>query len=81
MKEEKPPEDVQHYTAAPFIDPKIEKPPVGVRIGEDLVCRDCMTASEEITMRRGIIDFISAIESEGKGYICTRCSKKISSGS
>ncbi len=81
MKEEKPPEDVQHYTAEPFVDSKIEKPPVGAWIDKEVVCRDCMTASEEITMRRGFIDFISVIESEEKGYVCSRCSKKISTGS
>ncbi len=83
MKDEKAPEDVQHWTAPPYVDPKLmaEKPPVGAWIGKDAVCRDCMTASEEITLRRGFVDPISAKEAEEKEFVCARCGKKILAGS
>jgi hypothetical protein len=80
MMGEKPPEDVQHWTSPPFIDPKIEKPPVGARIDKDVICRSCMTVAEEIAMRRGFIDLLSPKQAEEKDYICTRCGKKISAG-
>jgi len=40
-----------------------------------------MTAAEEIAMRRGFSDPISAEEAEEKEYLCTRCDKKIPAGS
>ncbi len=82
MKEEKPPEDVQHWTSALFIAPGIgEKPPVGAWVAKDAVCRNCMTAAEEVAMRRGFVDPIPAAEAEGKAYTCTRCGQKIPAGS
>lgn len=82
MKEEKPPEDVQNWTAPLFITPEMgEKPPVGAWIDKDPVCRNCMKVAEEVTMRRGFIDPISAKEAEEKDYICARCGKKIPTGS
>lgn len=78
MGNEKGPEDVAHWTAPPYIDPKLgDKPPVGAVIDKDAVCRDCMTAAEENSMRRGFVDPISALEAAEKAYICTRCGKKI----
>lgn len=81
MTGEKPPEDVAHWTAPPFIDPKIEAPPVGAWIDKDAVCRNCMKAAEEVAMRRGFVDPISGKEAEGKEHICARCGKKIPTGS
>lgn len=82
MKEERSPKDVQHWTAPPFIAPEIgEHPPVGAWIDKDAVCRNCMTAAEEIAMRRGFVDPISAKEAGEKEYICTRCGKRIPAGS
>lgn len=78
MVNEKAPEDVAHWTAPPYIDPKLgDKPPVGALIDKDAVCRDCMTAAEESSMRRGFVDPISAHEAAEKAYACTRCGKKI----
>lgn len=77
-KEKEKIEDVQHWTAPAYIDPKLaEGPPVGAIIDRDAVCRDCMTASEEITMRRGFIDPISPRLAQEKEFICVRCGKKI----
>jgi hypothetical protein len=80
MIAEKPPEERQHWTVPEFIAPGMETPPVGVWIDKDVVCRNCMKVAEEITMRRGFIDFISGKEAEEKEYICTRCSNKIPTG-
>lgn len=78
MKEEKSPKDVQHWTAPEYVDPKLgERPPVGAWIDKDPVCRSCMTAAEEISMRRGFIDPIPAREAGEKEYICPRCGKRI----
>jgi len=54
---------------------------VGAWIAKDAVCRDCMTASEEISMRRGFVDPIPAKEAREKGTLCTRCGKAIPAGS
>jgi hypothetical protein len=79
MANEKAPEDVAHWTAPAYIDPKLgDKPPVGVWIDKDVVCRDCMTAAESSSMRRGFVDPISAHEVAQKEYICTRCGKNLS---
>lgn len=53
---------------------------MGAWIAEDPVCRDCMTSAEEISMRRGFIDPISAREVREKGTSCTRCGKAIPVG-
>ena len=80
MKEEKPQEE--GYTAPVFIAPEMgDKPPVGAWIDKDAVCRGCMKVTEEVTMRRGFIDPISAKEAEEKGCICARCGKKIATAS
>lgn len=82
VRAEKPAEEVQHWTAPPFIAPEVgEGPPVGGWVAKDAVCRDCMTAAEEIGMRRGFVDPISAEEAKEKAYVCTRCSRKIPTGS
>jgi len=81
MNEKDGPKDVAHYGHAPFVDPGIgEEPPVGARIAGDAVCRDCMTASEEIAMRRGFSDPISAKEAREQGIPCTRCGKAVPAG-
>jgi hypothetical protein len=81
MQKEKPPQDVQHWTAPAYIDPKLgDKPPVGAWIDKDAVCRGCMKVAEEVTMRRGFIDPISAKEAEEKAYTCARCGKRIPTG-
>ncbi len=80
MKEEKPQEE--GYTAPAYVAPELgEKPPVGAWIDKDSVCRDCMKVAEEVTMRRGFIDAISAKEAQEKGYTCARCGKRIPTAS
>jgi len=82
MGEENGPKDVAYYGHEPFVAPEIgEQPPVGAWIAKDAVCRDCMTASEEISMRRGFVDPIPAKEAREKGTLCTRCGKAIPAGS
>jgi hypothetical protein len=82
MANEKAPEDVAHWTAPPYIDPKLgDKPPVGAWIDKDAVCRDCMKAAEEVAMRRGFVDPISPDDAGENTYICTRCGKGIAPGS
>lgn len=81
MSDEKGPKDVAHYGHEPFVAPEIgEEPPVGARIGEETVCRDCMTASEEISMRRGFADPISTKEAQEKECVCARCGKALPIG-
>jgi hypothetical protein len=81
-KEEEHQGEGQHWTSPSFIAPEIgEKPPVGVWIDKDPVCRDCMKVAEEVTMRRGFIDAIPNKEAQEKGYTCTRCGKKIATAS
>lgn len=81
MSDEKGPKDVAYYGHEPFVDPGIgEEPPVGAWIAKDAVCRDCMTASEEISMRRGFIDPVSAREAREKGIPCTRCGNSVPVG-
>jgi hypothetical protein len=79
MGEEK---EGQHWTQPAYVDPKIgDAPPVGAVIDKDAVCRNCMTVSEEITMRRGFVDSVSPGEAAEKGYSCARCGKALSTGS
>ncbi len=81
MSDEKGPKDVAHYGHEPFVDPAIGKePPVGAWIAKEAVCRDCMTASEEISMRRGFIDPVSAREAREEGTLCTRCGNSVPVG-
>lgn len=78
MVNEKGPEDVAHWTAPPYIDPKLgDLPPVGAWIDTDAVCRDCMKAAEEVAMRRGFVDPISPQAAREKAHTCTRCGKRI----
>jgi len=82
MGEENGPKDVAYYGHTPFVDPGIgTEPPAGARIAGDPVCRNCMTAAEEIAMRRGFSDPISAKDAREKGTLCTRCGKAIPAGS
>jgi hypothetical protein len=79
-EDEKPGEE--GYTAPAFVSPEMgDSPPVGALIDNDAVCRDCMKAVEEVSMRRGFIDPIAAQEAKEKGYTCARCGKKIGTGS
>lgn len=81
MSDEKGPKDVAHYGHEPFVAPGIgEEPPVGARIDGDAICRDCMTASEEISMRRGFVDPISAGEARDQGFLCARCGNAVPAG-
>ncbi len=78
MKKEEGKPAEEGYTAPAFVAPAIgDRPPVGAWIDKDAVCRDCMKAVEEITMRRGFIDAISVQEAQEKGVACARCGKKI----
>ena len=80
MKEEKPQEE--GYTAPVFIASGLgDKPPVGAWIDKGAVCRNCMKAVEENSMRRGFIDPISAKEAEEKRCICARCGRTIATAS
>ena len=82
MSDEKGPKDVAHYGHEPFVAPGIgEEPPVGAWIAKEAVCRDCMTASEEISMRRGFVDPVSAGEAREQGTLCTRCGNAMAGGS
>lgn len=82
MSDEKGSKEVAHYSQEPFVAPEIgEEPPVGARIGEEAVCRDCMTAAEEISMRRGFVDPIPAKEAQAKECACSRCGKVLPVGS
>ncbi len=77
MKDEEKPKE-EGYTAAAYVDPSMgDSPPVGGKIGADPVCRDCMTAAEEVSMRRGFVDPISSGEAQAKQYACGRCGKRI----
>jgi hypothetical protein len=79
MSDENGPKDVAHYCHPPFVAPEIgEQPPVGAWIAKDAVCRDCMTAVEEISMRRGFVDPIPAKEAQAKECACSRCGKALS---
>jgi len=81
MNEKDGPEDVAHYGHAPFVAPGIgEEPPVGARIDKEAVCRDCMTSAEEISMRRGFADPISAREAREQDSLCARCGEPLSAG-
>ncbi|HEU5361550.1 MAG TPA: hypothetical protein VFU42_10385 [Candidatus Deferrimicrobiaceae bacterium] len=81
MSDEKQPKDVAHYGHEPFVAPEIgTAPPLGAWIAKEAVCRDCMTASEEISMRRGFADPISPEEAREKGTLCTRCGNAMASG-
>ncbi len=78
MKKEEEKREEEGYTAPAFVAPSIgDSPPVGAWIDKDAVCRDCMKAAEEITMRRGFIDAISAQEAQEKSLTCARCGKRI----
>lgn len=71
----------QHWTQPAYVDPKIgETPPAGAVIGGHAVCRNCMTVAEEVTMRRGFIDPISAASAKEKDVVCSRCGARISGG-
>jgi hypothetical protein len=73
MGDEKGLKDVAHYGDEPFVDSAFgTEPPVGAWIAKEAVCRDCMTASEEISMRRGFIDPVSVKEAREEGTLCTR---------
>lgn len=76
--EHKPPEKSQDWSAEPYIDPKLaDGPPAGALIDKDPVCRGCMTGAEEIALRRGFIDPISAKGAAEKAYTCSRCGSRI----
>ena len=82
VNKESGPKDVPNYTQPIHIAFELgTKPPVGAWIAKDPVCRDCMTSAEEISMRRGFVDPISAKETERNEHVCTRCGKKIPAGS
>ncbi len=75
---EQQPDEIGHWSAATYIDPKLaEGPPVGAWIDKDAVCRDCMTGAEDNSLRRGFIDPISGKEAAEKTPVCVRCQKPI----
>lgn len=49
----------------------------GLEILDEIICRRCTTASEEIDARRGFCDKISYEAAEEKEIICTRCNNQI----
>jgi len=48
-----------------------------VKVGDEIVCRQCLTMEEMVTAQRGITDSISAEEVERTEYVCVRCKTKI----
>ena len=50
-----------------------------VQIGDELVCRKCLTMEEQVTAMRGITDTLSYEVVDAGDYSCTRCNNKISS--
>ncbi len=77
MKDDEKPKE-EGYTAGAYIDPSMgDSPPVAGKIDNDVVCRDCMTAAEEVSMRRGFVDPISAAEAQAKKFACARCGKSL----
>lgn len=82
MKEDKTPKDVQHWSHPPHVDPAIgPEPPAGAWIGGEAACRNCMTAAEEIAMRRGFADPISTAQAKKLDLACARCGARIAGGS
>jgi hypothetical protein len=70
------------YTAPAYVDAAMgDSPPVGGLIDNEAVCRDCMTAAEEVSMRRGFVDPISEKLAKEKGSACARCGKGIGTAS
>ena len=49
----------------------------GVEIGDETVCRKCMTHEETITAVRGFTDKLSDDEVASKEVICSRCDNQI----
>ncbi len=81
MKDDERPKE-EGYTAPAYVDPAMgDSPPAGGLIDNDAVCRDCMTAAEEVSMRRGFVDPISEKQAKEKGSACARCGKQIGTGS
>lgn len=71
-------EEGEGYTAPAYVDPAMgDSPPAGGLIDNQAVCRDCMTAAEEVSMRRGFVDPVSEAVAKAKGTTCTRCGKKL----
>jgi len=74
-------DDVAHFGHETFVDPAIgEKPPVGVWVAGEAICRDCMSAAEEIAMRRGFIDPISLEPGREREIVCCRCGSPVPAG-
>jgi hypothetical protein len=48
-----------------------------VQVGDEVVCRSCLTMEEMVSAQRGIQDSYSADDVREKEYICSRCGKKI----
>ena len=48
-----------------------------VKIGDEIVCRECLTMEEMVTAQRGVTDSLSAEEVEQTEYTCSRCKSKI----
>ncbi len=48
-----------------------------VKIGDETVCRQCLTMEEMVTAQRGITDSLSAEEVEQTEVMCSRCNSKI----
>ncbi|MDY0042122.1 MAG: hypothetical protein RBS57_17560 [Desulforhabdus sp.] len=48
-----------------------------VKVGDEIVCRECLTMEEMVTAQRGVTDTLSAEEVEQTEYTCFRCKSKI----
>ena len=48
-----------------------------VKIGDEIVCRQCLKMEEMVSAQRGIQDSLSADEVRETEYICSRCNQKI----
>ncbi len=48
-----------------------------VKVGDEIVCRQCLTMEEMVSAQRGIQDSLSADEVRETEYTCSRCNNKI----
>lgn len=49
----------------------------GYRIGEEIICVDCLTGKEDAELRQDQIITTADIENEEKSCFCDRCKKRL----
>ena len=78
MPEDDRSEGHQDWGVEQYIDAKLAQgPPAGVWINKAPVCRECITGTEENSLRRGFINPISAKDTEEQVFACSRCGKRL----